>query len=147
MFSIGILGFIVWSQFSLPEYALVALLSCETQVINIVVSCNCLLLLITVYSQNISRLFLAAGNIISILISSSEIKRDTSFVNFTLFRNLSACLARPQFLLPKLGVIKNSIKEMLILYFIINILAIVLPSLRISPLFLILPRTKPRPLP
>ena len=62
MFSIGILGFIVWSQFSLQKYVLVALLSCETQVINIVVSCNCLLLLITFYSQNISRLFLAAGN-------------------------------------------------------------------------------------
>jgi cytochrome c oxidase subunit 1 len=42
MFSIGILGFIVWSQFALQKkYVLVALLSCETQVINIVVSCNC----------------------------------------------------------------------------------------------------------
>jgi len=47
MFSIGILGFIVWSQFSLQKFVLVALLCCEPQVINIVVSCNCLLLLIT----------------------------------------------------------------------------------------------------
>jgi len=66
MFSIGILGFIVWSQFSLQKkFVLVALLGCETQVINIVVSCNCLLLLITSRSQNISRLFIAAGNVIS----------------------------------------------------------------------------------
>jgi hypothetical protein len=99
MFSIGILGFIVWSQFSLQKkFVLVALLGCETQVINIVISCNCLLLLITFYSQNISIIFLAAGNIISSLMSSSEIKRDTSFFNFTLFRNLSAWLAKPQFL-------------------------------------------------
>jgi len=64
MFSIGILGFIVWSQFSLQEFVLVALLCCETQVINIATSCNSLLLLITLYSKNISRLFPAAGNII-----------------------------------------------------------------------------------
>ena len=71
MFSIAILGFIVWSQFYLQKkIVLVALLGCETQVINIVVSCNCLLLLITSHSQNISRLFIAAGNVISSSFSS-----------------------------------------------------------------------------
>ena len=83
MFSIGILGFIVWSQFSLQKIVLVALLGCEAQVINIVVSCKYLLLLITFHSQNIISLFLAAGNIIFNLISSSEIKRNTSFFNYT----------------------------------------------------------------
>ena len=62
-----------WRVSLQKKFVLVALLGCETQVINIVVSCNCLLLLITSHSQNISRLFIAAGNIISSSADNSSV--------------------------------------------------------------------------
>jgi hypothetical protein len=111
MFSIGILGFLVWSFFqiifhsleSLPryllpvvdmliwleDYFLVALLYCEIKIINIAVCWNCLVLISTFQpkaGKNLISLTQSAGNLYTkSLKSSSEITRDTSF-DFTLFK-------------------------------------------------------------
>jgi hypothetical protein len=111
MFSIGILGFLVWSFFkiifnsleSLPryllpvidmliwleDYFLVALLYCEIKIINIAVCWNCLVLISTFQpkaGKNLISFTQSAGNLYTkSLKSSSEIIRDTSF-DFTLFK-------------------------------------------------------------
>ena len=111
MFSIGILGFLVWSFFQiifnsleyLPRYLLpvvdmliwledsflVALLYCEIKIINIAVCWNCLVLISTFQpkaGKNLISLTQSAGNLYTkSLKSSSEITRDTSF-DFTLFK-------------------------------------------------------------
>ena len=110
MFSIGILGFLVWSFFKiifnsleyLPRYAelvdmliwledsfLVALLYCEIKIINIAVCWDCLVLISTFQpkaGKNLISLTQSAGNLYTkSLKSSSEITRDTSF-DFTLFK-------------------------------------------------------------
>jgi hypothetical protein len=113
MFSIGILGFLVWSFFKiifnsleyLPRYCaseelvdmliwledsfLVALLYCEIKIINIAVCWNCLVLISTFQPQagkNLISLTQSAGNLYTkSLKSSSEITRDTSF-DFSLFK-------------------------------------------------------------
>lgn len=110
MFSIGILGFLVWSFFQiifnsleyLPRYAelvdmliwledyfLVALLYCEIKIINIAVCWNCLVLISTFQpkaGKNLISFTQSAGNLYTkSLKSSSEITRDTSF-DFTLFK-------------------------------------------------------------
>jgi hypothetical protein len=106
MFSIGILGFLVWSFFKLIfnslEYLprlvdmliwledsfLVALLYCEIKIINIAVCWYCLVLISTFQlktGKNLISLTQSAGNLYTkSLKSSSEITRDTSF-DFTLF--------------------------------------------------------------
>lgn len=77
MFSIGILGFIVWSH-------LVALLYCEVEVINIAICWNSFKLVNTFYSKNFTSYTQSAGNLN--ILSSSETKRDKSF-NFYLFNS------------------------------------------------------------
>jgi hypothetical protein len=107
MFSIGILGFLVWSFFQLifnsleylprlvdmliwlEDYFLVALLYCEIKIINIAVCWNCLVLISTFQKagKNLISYTQSAGNMYTkSLNSSSEITRDTSF-DFTLFKN------------------------------------------------------------
>jgi hypothetical protein len=90
MFSIGILGFLVWScfyQFNLTELiGMVALLYCEVQVINIAVYWNSSTLVSTFDSKNLISYTQSAGNRLSYTTSSSETTRDTSFFNFSFFR-------------------------------------------------------------
>jgi len=78
MFSIGILGFLVWSY-------LVGLPYCEIWVINIAICWNSLVLLSTFKSKNLNSYTQSAGNLYTIsLKSSSETTRDTS-QNFKMF--------------------------------------------------------------
>ena len=101
MFSIGILGFIVWSQFSFAlgifliikiflEFLVVALLFCEEKV-KIFANCRQFLMFIDTLnesSKNLIRKNQAARNInVKKFISSSETKRETSF-NFNLLKNI-----------------------------------------------------------
>lgn len=95
MFSIGILGFLVWSQ-------MVALPHCEVRVKNIAICWNSLVLTSTFNSKNLVSYTQSAGNPYINLVdlkSSSETTCDTSrrfdtFTNLTSARNLSevACL-------------------------------------------------------
>lgn len=81
MFSIGILGFLVWSLLSM------ALLYCEIEVINFAICWNSLSLLGTFYSQNLSGYTQSAGNL-KFNKSSSETTREISFFNFDSFHNV-----------------------------------------------------------
>src|ERR1700742_4509128 len=72
MFSIGILGFLVWSQ-------MVALLHCEVEVINLAVCWNSLVLKSTFNSKNLFSYTQSAGNLYTKgLKSSSETTCETS---------------------------------------------------------------------
>jgi hypothetical protein len=72
MFSIGILGFLVWSQ-------MVALLHCEMEVINLAVCWNSLVLTSTFNSKNLFSYTQSAGNLYTTsLRSSSETTCETS---------------------------------------------------------------------
>ncbi len=72
MFSIGILGFLVWSQ-------MVALLHCEVEVINLAVCWNSLVLTSTFNSKNLVSYTQSAGNLYTKgLKSSSETTSETS---------------------------------------------------------------------
>lgn len=95
MFSIGILGFIVWSLFSLLfliikiilELLVVALFFCEEKVINFANCRQILIFIDTLICKNLVSKIQAARNIwlsIKEFYSSSETNRETSF-NFTLF--------------------------------------------------------------
>lgn len=97
MFSIGILGFLVWSLFSslyLPGYAgphkeVVALSYCEVGVINLAVCWNSYMLYSTLNSKNLYRYTQSAGNLPNIRKSSSETTCETSHnQNFTSFHSL-----------------------------------------------------------
>ena len=77
MFSIGILGFIVWSH-------LVALLYCEVEGINLAICWNNFMLVNTLYSNNFTSYTQSAGNLN--VLSSSETTREKSF-NFDLFNS------------------------------------------------------------
>jgi hypothetical protein len=80
MFSIGILGFLVWSCF------LMALLYCEIGVINFAICWNRNLLLDTLYSKNFSNITQSAGNLIfNFHKSSSETTCEISFFNYEAF--------------------------------------------------------------
>lgn len=80
MFSIGILGFLVWSCF------LMALLYCKIKVINFAICWNRLYLLNTLYSKNFSNITQSAGNLIfNFHKSSSETTREISFFKFETF--------------------------------------------------------------
>jgi hypothetical protein len=78
MFSIGILGFIVWSWLGLSY--------CEVGVINHAICWNGFRLLGTFYSKNLSSYTQSAGN--RNYTSSSETTRVTSCFNFDTFRAL-----------------------------------------------------------
>ena len=81
MFSIGLLGFIVWSQ-------KVALPYCEIWKINLAICWNSLVLIGTLDSKNSFSYTQSAGNLYTKgLRSSSETIRETSR-NFELFNNL-----------------------------------------------------------
>lgn len=125
MFSIGILGFLVWSFFlsfyfenkfylgflalqalsfillyNINWKILVALLYCEVKVINFAICWNSLTLLSTFYSKNLSSYTQSAGNLYTKYISlrsSSETTRETSF-DFTLFQNMSKTTASNEWL-------------------------------------------------
>lgn len=78
MFSIGILGFLVWSQ-------LVALLYCKMEVTNLTVCWNSLVLRNTFYSKNFFSYTQSAGNLNTLSLKSpSETTREISR-NFDLF--------------------------------------------------------------
>ena len=78
MFSIGILGFIVWSQ-------MVGLLHSDMEVINIAICWNGFTSKGTLYSNNLFRYTQPAGNLYTkSLKSSSETIRETSH-NFDLY--------------------------------------------------------------
>ena len=82
MFSIGILGFLVWSQ-------LVGLPHCEMWVINIAICWNSLMLISTFYSKNLISYTQSAGNLYTeSLRSSSETICDTSR-NYDMFNKHS----------------------------------------------------------
>lgn len=111
MFSIGILGFLVWSLFQtifdpvaqsgwllvafanvilyIEDYIKVALLYCEIKIINIAICWKSLVLISTFQpraGKNLISYTQSAGNLYTnCLKSSSEITRDTSF-DFTLFK-------------------------------------------------------------
>jgi hypothetical protein len=85
MFSIGILGFLVWSLLSM------ALLYCEIKVINFAICWNSLLLLSTFYSKNLSGYTQSAGNL-KFNKSSSETTREISFFNYDSFHNVYSSL-------------------------------------------------------
>jgi len=97
MFSIGILGFLVWSpifgnyQFNLTELIdLVALPYCEMRVINFAICWNGLVLTGTFNSKNLVSYTQSAGNLYTKgLRSSSETIRETSrnFENFKKYSN------------------------------------------------------------
>ena len=89
MFSIGILGFLVWSQFDYSllkkSYETVALPYCEVRVINFAVCWDSLVLIGTFSCKNSICYTQSAGNLYTKgLKSSSETTRETSF-NFSLF--------------------------------------------------------------
>jgi hypothetical protein len=76
MFSIGILGFLVWS--------LMALLYCELKVINLAICWNSLILIGTLYSKNLIMITQSAGNYKNFLnlnyfLKTSETTRGKSF--------------------------------------------------------------------
>lgn len=81
MFSIGILGFIVWSYY----ITCVALLYCEVEVTYLAICWNSSTLLGTLYSKNSSSYTQSAGNC-SLYTSASETTREKSF-NFDAFNS------------------------------------------------------------
>ena len=94
MFSIGVLGFIVWSQAQIAHlwfrHEVVALLFCEETVINSTVGWKDYTLLNTFYSLNVNNMVPSAGNftVMSLVLNgrgSSETIRGGSF-SFGLFR-------------------------------------------------------------
>ena len=91
MFSIGILGFLVWSLFSsfYINKEVVALSYCEVGVINLAVCWNSYILYSTLSSKNLYSYTQSAGNHLNIQTSSSETTCETSHNhNFTSFHSL-----------------------------------------------------------
>jgi hypothetical protein len=86
MFSIGILGLLVWSLFFHLNERQVALLHREMEVINLAICWNSSTLLGTFYSNNLSGYTQSAGNRGYFNdSSSSETTRETTYFNFTAF--------------------------------------------------------------
>ena len=83
MMSIGVLGFVVWSQE-------LAFLFSDLEITNFAICWNSLVLLGTFNSKNPYFYTWSAGNFIHLWKSSSETTRETSF-NFNAFRNLTKC--------------------------------------------------------
>ena len=95
MFSIGILGFLVWSLFVSLDLIkeLVALLCCEPEVINLAICCNNLTALGTIICKNSIIYFKTAGYCLSYKISSETICETTCIQqNFSAFHVLYAKL-------------------------------------------------------
>lgn len=113
MFSIGILGFLVWSLFiifnlDLDLKKMVALLCRKTEVINFAQCCNSLMLLGTFNCKNLNSYTQSAGNRqLTNSTSSSEIMCETSYQNFSAFHALFV----------KLG-FKNSISDKWLSWFV-----------------------------
>lgn len=88
MFSIGILGFLVWSQFSTH---VAALFHYKVEVTNFAICWDDYTLLGTFYGKNLSSYIQSAGNRSYYSTSSSETARKTSyqhnFTSFTILRN------------------------------------------------------------
>ena len=80
MFSIGILGFLVWSL-------LVALLYCEVEVINLDVCWNSIMLVGTYNSKNSTSLTKSAGNRYFSISSETTGEGSFNFYSFNSFRN------------------------------------------------------------
>jgi hypothetical protein len=80
MMSIGVLGFVVWSQWLAFPFS-------DLGVINLAICWNSLVLSGTFYSKNLDSYAQSAGNLPSTK-SSSETTRETSF-NFNAFRHLT----------------------------------------------------------
>lgn len=86
MFSIGILGFLVWSQ---PSTHMTALFHCEVEVINPAVCWNDYILISTFGCKNLISTIQSAGNRYYSMTSSSETVRGTSYQqNFSSFITL-----------------------------------------------------------
>jgi hypothetical protein len=81
MMSIGVLGFVVWSQW-------LAFPLSDLGVTNFAICWNSLVLLGTFYSKNLNSYAQSAGNLKYFYKSSSETTRETSF-NFNAFRELT----------------------------------------------------------
>lgn len=88
MFSIGILGFIVWS--------LLGLFYCEVEVINCAICWNGFMLVGTLNSKNPISYTQSAGN--RFYTSSSETTRAASHFNFEAFRSLYSQLGYTHFI-------------------------------------------------
>lgn len=80
MFSIGLLGFIVWSFISMASP------DCEVGFCNFAICWNSSTLLGTFKSKNLSSFTQSAGNRSKMTTSSSETTRKTSYFNFTEFK-------------------------------------------------------------
>ena len=80
MFSIGILGFLVWSLFSsfYINKEVVALSYCDVGVINFAVCWNSFMQYSTLSSKNLYSYTQSAGNHSNFKMSSSETTRETS---------------------------------------------------------------------
>ena len=104
MFSIAILGLIVWSQAFSYKNAGMGLLSCEGWVINFTVGWEDFSLLNTFYSSDVNNMIQSAGNSKPIILAysiffmndqnqlglhrgSSETIRENSYDSFVSFRN------------------------------------------------------------
>lgn len=93
MFSIGILGFLVWSRAYAPSFYInkevVALSYCDVGVINFAVCWNSFMLYSTLSSKNLYSYTQSAGNHSNYKMNSSETTRETSQIhNFTSFHSL-----------------------------------------------------------
>ena len=98
MFSIGVLGFIVWSQINHlwlvsaeAKQSVVALLFCEEKVINSTVGWKDFMLLNTFYSLDVNNLVQSAGNfVVTSLALTTSLNRGSSETirggSFNLFR-------------------------------------------------------------
>ena len=83
MMSIGVLGFVVWSQWLAFPFS-------DLGVINFAICWNSLVLLGTLYSKNLNSYAQSAGNLKYIYKSSSETTRETSFNAFRKLTNFSS---------------------------------------------------------
>jgi hypothetical protein len=93
MFSIGILGFVVWSFWFYSPCELMALLYCKEKVINLAICWKSSVLLGTFYSKNLSSYTQSAGNRNHFYnSSSSETTREITYFNFKNFRDVYAKL-------------------------------------------------------
>ena len=106
MFSIGILGFLVWSLLTslYINKEMVALSYCEVGVINLAVCWNSYILYSTLSSENLYNYTQSAGNHPNTQMSSSETTCETSQnQNFTSFHSLYKQLEFTNVLLGFLG--------------------------------------------
>lgn len=93
MFSIGLLGFLVWSQSLFSMIEMVALFYRETEVTNFAICWNSFMLFGTFYGKNLNSYTQPAGHRNYSHTSSSETRCETSRShNFTLFKNIYSAI-------------------------------------------------------